>query len=181
VCGRALRAGSPHAPRDGIGAKDTAFGRRPRSAQGRRVDPIGVPRRRERSRACDSTWSPLVVRAGRLAQAPHLESLGSLNNARRGFFDAADFDAVVSELPEDLRPVMRFAYCTGWRVHSEVLPLTWRDVDLDAGLVRLEPGTKKNSEGHAFPFDALPALKALLEAQRARTTAVERATDAIVP
>jgi len=76
---------------------------------------------------------------------------------------------------------MRFAYCTGWRVHSEVLPLTWRDVDLDAGLARLEPGTKKNGEGHAFPFDALPALKALLEAQRARTTAVERATDAIVP
>jgi integrase len=123
----------------------------------------------------------LAVRAGRLAQAPHLESLGSLNNARRGFFDAADFEAVVAALPDDLKPVMRFAYWTGWRVQSEVLPLTWRDVDLDAGVVRLEPGTTKNAEGRAFPFDALPALKALLYEQRARTTTLERSTGTIVP
>jgi integrase len=76
---------------------------------------------------------------------------------------------------------MRFASCTGWRVQSEVLTLTWANVDLDAGLVRLEPGTTKNSEGRAFPFDALPALAALLHEQRARTAAVERATGALVP
>ena len=85
-----------------------------------------------------------------------------------------------STLPDDLRPVMRFAYCTGWRVQSEVLPLTWRDVDLDAGVVRLEPETTKNAEGRAFPFDALPARAALLREQRARTAALERATGAIV-
>ena len=54
-------------------------------------------------------------------------------------------------------------------------------MDVDAGVVRLEPGMTKNREGRAFPFDALPALKTLLEAQRARATALERATGAIVP
>jgi hypothetical protein len=45
------------------------------------------------------------------------------------------------------RPVVTFAYVTGWRINSEVLPLQWRQVDLKAGEVRLVPGTTKNMEG----------------------------------
>jgi site-specific recombinase XerD len=101
-------------------------------------------------------------------------------NARQGFFEPVDFAAVLAELPEDLRPVMRFGYLTGWRVRSEVLPLQWRQVDFNAGIVRLEPNTTKNDEGRVFPFDALPELAALLREQRERTTAVERRTGAIV-
>jgi len=37
-----------------------------------------------------------------------------------------------------------FAYITGWRVPSEVLPLEWRQVDLDAGTVQLDSGQTKN-------------------------------------
>lgn len=102
-------------------------------------------------------------------------------NARSGFFERGDVEAILAELPEYLRPVIRFGYLTGWRVQSEVLPLTWRQVDLDAGIVRLEPNTTKNDEGRVFPFDALPELRALLEDRRRATTAVERATGAIVP
>lgn len=123
----------------------------------------------------------IAVRAGRLAQAPHLESLGKLNNARQGFFEADDFDAVLDALPDYLRAPMQFAYFTGWRVQSEVLPLTWAQVDLDAGMARLEPGTTKNDEGRAFPIGALPALQELVEAQREQTTALEKATGVIVP
>jgi len=47
-------------------------------------------------------------------------------------------------VPETLRPVVTFAYITGWRVPSEVLPLEWRQVDLDAGTVRLDSGQTKN-------------------------------------
>ena len=50
---------------------------------------------------------------------------------------------------------------TGWRRRSEVLPLTWAQVDFAGGFVRLEPGTTKNSEGRAFPL--IPELRALLE------------------
>jgi len=54
-------------------------------------------------------------------------------------------------------------------------------VDFQAGVVRLEPRSTKNDEGRTFPFDALPALQRLLKRQRARTTALERATGRIIP
>ena len=53
----------------------------------------------------------------------------------------------------DLQSVMEFAYLTGWRIKSEVLPLQWGiNVDFEAGEVRLEPGTTQNDEGRVFPF-----------------------------
>lgn len=103
------------------------------------------------------------------------------HNARQGFFEAADFEAVVAELPDHLRPAVRFAYLTGWRFRSETLPLQWSRVDFAAGMVRLEPGTTKNDEGRAFPFGALPALRALLEAQRAITDETERQQGKVIP
>ena len=42
---------------------------------------------------------------------------------RKGFFEAGDFKVVLSHLPDYLRGPMEFAYLTGWRVRSEVLPL----------------------------------------------------------
>src|SRR5712692_9004401 len=64
-------------------------------------------------------------------------------NARQGFFERGDFEAIRDELPEPLRPLMAFIYWTGWR-KQEVLGLTWEQVDLHGGTVRLEPGTNKN-------------------------------------
>lgn len=63
-----------------------------------------------------------------------------------------------------IRPVVRFAYITGWRIASEVLPLQWRHVDFEARVVRLDPHTTKNDEGRTFPFTE--ALAGLLEGQR---------------
>ena len=68
-------------------------------------------------------------------------------------------------LPEEIRPVAKFAYITGWRVKSEVLTREWRHVDLKAGEIRLEPGTTKNREGRTFPFTS--ELRTLVEAQHA--------------
>lgn len=76
---------------------------------------------------------------------------------------------------------MTFAYCTGWRTPSEVLPLTWAQVDFAAGVVRLEPGTTKNREGRTFPFAVLPQLEAVLRTQREYTTAVERRLGCVIP
>ena len=52
---------------------------------------------------------------------------------------------MLKHLPDDLRPVVEFAYITGWRMKSEVLPLEWRQVDFKAGTVRLETGTTKRT------------------------------------
>jgi len=41
--------------------------------------------------------------------------------------------------PAYAQPAATFAYITGWRLKSEILPLQWRQIDLKAGVVRLDP------------------------------------------
>ena len=60
-----------------------------------------------------------------------------------------------------------------------MLPLQWRQVDFQAGTVRLEPGTTKNKDGRTFYLT--PELRACLEAQRAATEALQRQTGRIIP
>ena len=124
----------------------------------------------------------LAVRARRLPlSAKPFISTPDPHNARAGFFEEADFRAVLAALPKPLRPAFQFAYWTGWRVQDEVLALTWAQVDFTAGTVRLEPETTKSGEGRTFPFSALPELAKLLRAQREHTSAVERRLDRLVP
>jgi integrase len=65
----------------------------------------------------------------------------------------------------ELANVVRFAFATGWRTASEVLPLEWRHVDWQARTVRLDPGTTKNGEGRSFPFTT--AIEKVLKDQLA--------------
>jgi integrase len=92
-------------------------------------------------------------------------------NVRKGFFERNQFDSVVAHLPDALRPVVAFAYITGWRINSEVLPLDLRQVDFAAGEVRLDPGTTKNDEGRTFPFTH--DLRTLLQHQKATVDALK--------
>ena len=121
-----------------------------------------------------------AVRAGKLITAPYIEMLRE-DNARQGFFEREQFEAVRRHLPATVRPVITFAYLTGWRIPSEVLTLQWHQVDFTAGVVRLDVGTTKNGEGRTFPFGGLPELRALLDAQRVMTEAEEKATGKIIP
>jgi hypothetical protein len=54
-------------------------------------------------------------------------------------------------------------------------------MDDKAGVIRLEPGTTKNSDGRSFPFAKLPELAAMLAAQRAATLALVREQGRIIP
>jgi integrase len=122
----------------------------------------------------------LAIKANLLIAKPHIPMLRE-QNVRIGFFERPDFDAVRAQLPEAEQAVVTFAYLTGWR-GSEVLGLQWRQVDLEAGTVRLDPGTTKNGEGRLFPFGHhLPELAELLQVQRRRTDAVEKAKGLICP
>src|SRR5690242_8934225 len=103
---------------------------------------------------------------------PHIP-IAREHNARQGFFEPDQFAAVLQHLPPAFQSVAQFAYITGWRWISEILPLTWAQVDFDADEVRLEPGTTKNGEGRTFPFT--DALRDLLTAQRAEHDALKRA------
>lgn len=93
----------------------------------------------------------LAVRAGRLVQCPHVPMLQE-RNTRRGFLEADQITAICAALPEEVRPVVKFAYATGWRTRSEVLPLEWRNIDWTGRCVRLDAHTTKNGEARSFPF-----------------------------
>lgn len=120
----------------------------------------------------------LAIKAGLLLSKPHIPMLKE-PPARSGFFEPEQFSAVLSHLPEPLRPMMTFAYITGWRVMSEVRPLQWRQVDFGAGRVRLDPGTTKNGQGRTFPMSV--DLRDLLHDQRKATTALEKEYKRVIP
>lgn len=48
------------------------------------------------------------------------------DNVRAGFFEHQQYLSVLPHLPETMRPVVTFAYVTGWGINSEILPLQWR-------------------------------------------------------
>jgi len=114
---------------------------------------------------------------GKLLRVPRIAMLKE-PPPRSGFFEDHQHRSVFKHLPSYLQPVAEFLYLTGWR-KNEVLELPWSSVDFKGGVVRLEPGTTKSGEGRNFPM--FPALRGLLESQRAYTDSVQRERGRIVP
>jgi integrase len=98
---------------------------------------------------------------------------------RQGFFEAEQYEAVRRRLPEDLQTAAAIAYTFGWRTQSEVLTLTRAQVDLEAGGIRLNPGTTKNDDGRVVYMT--PELRRLVAAQVARVRELEREMGRIIP
>lgn len=127
----------------------------------------------------------ILKRAFRLAEkagksvCPPFPTL-RVSNTRAGFFEEDQFRAVLSHLPDEIQPVVTLAYFTGWRIRSEVLPMQWRQVDLSAGTIRLEPGTTKNEEGRFFPFSMHRELVELFREQRRRTSELEAKKERLI-
>ena len=84
---------------------------------------------------------------------------------------------MLAHLPEHTVPFVRFLALTGWR-RGEALGLQWRNVDLQAGVLRIEQ--TKNNEPRTLPFAALPALDELLKVQRVSAKRIERELRRIV-
>ncbi len=122
----------------------------------------------------------LAERAGRVTHRPHIDMLPE-SDPRGGFFEREQFEAVLEQLPGYLKPVMRVAFLTGWRVPSEILTRQQHHLDLRAGVLRLDPSESKNREARIFPLAALPELREILEEQIERTRTFEVATERIVP
>jgi integrase len=130
--------------------------------------------------ACLRRMLNLAVRAGKLSSRPYIPTM-RVQNVRTGFFEADEFEAVHTRLPDYLQAPVEFMYLTGWRSKSEVLTLRWPQVDFEQGAVRLEVGSTKNLDGREFPFFALPQLETLLRQQRQITSALEREQDRVIP
>jgi integrase len=100
------------------------------------------------------------------------------NNVRQGFVTDEQFEEIVKHLPEQIRPVVRMAYITGWRTRSEIVPLQWKQIDFKRGTVRLEPGTTKNREGREIFMTG--ALRRVLEAQREVTDLLQKELGCVI-
>jgi len=92
----------------------------------------------------------LAAQAGKLMFRPHIPLLKE-NNTRKGCLSASSSMRSRRNFPVHMRRIAGFAYVTGWRTPSGILPLEWRQVDLKAGEVRLDPGTTKNDDGRVRP------------------------------
>ena len=119
----------------------------------------------------------MTIQAGKLVHKPPFPKLRE-NNVRAGFFERGAVLGGAKHLPTSIQPVVTFAYVTGWRINSEVLPLQWRQVDLKLGEVRLDPGTTKNLEGRVFYLTF--ELKELLKVQRNAADRIQRRKGIIV-
>jgi integrase len=146
-----------------------------------------VARRRAEGKAANTVNVELATlrRALRLAQElGHLASVPTIRSLRpapprSGFFEPGEFEAVAQELPPDLALVARIGYTYGWRLTDEVLPLTRSQVDLEAGTLRLQPGSTKNGDGRIVYLT--PELKATLIEQLGRVHALERELSRVIP
>jgi integrase len=98
---------------------------------------------------------------------------------RQGFFEREQYDAVRRNLQSDHQVATAIAHTYGWRMQSEVLALERRQLDLEAGTLRLEPGTTKNDDGRVVYLT--PELTGLLAAQVERVRALEQEMGQIIP
>ena len=121
----------------------------------------------------------LAYEHGTLLRLPILRKLKEAPPPREGFFEPAAYLAVRRRLPEDLQLAVTIAYIYGWRMRSEVVALARRQVDLDAGTLRLEPDSTKNDDGRLVYLT--PELKALLAGHVERVKALERRLGRILP
>jgi integrase len=106
-----------------------------------------------------------------LSLAPFIPRLSEVGNERQGFFETANFEAVVAQLPEYLRDFSRFGFVTGWRKGS-IESLRWADVGEDVIYLRAE--NSKTRKPETMPLEG--ELQDIIN--RRRAAAVLKSDDA---
>lgn len=114
---------------------------------------------------------------GRGVQTAAGRESGTARLARSGNALDCESRGVLAPLSLETAAVAEFLYWTGWR-KSEALGLEWRNLDLKAGILRIEDS--KSGAPRTLHFRALPDLAALIERQRDRTDTVQNARGLIV-
>ncbi len=87
------------------------------------------------------------------------------NPPREGFFEHDEYLKVRAQLSPGFQDILDFAYYSGWR-KSEILGLTWAEVDLNGGVIRLPARRSKTRAGRVLPIS--PPLKKVLDRRWAR-------------
>ena len=105
----------------------------------------------------------LAIRRGVLERMPLFPKRLEENPPRDGFFEHGDYLKVRAQLPRSYQDVLDFAYYSGWR-RNEILGLTWDEVDVHGGVIRLTPRRSKTRTGRVLPIS--PPLQRVLQRRR---------------
>lgn len=119
----------------------------------------------------------LRLASPRLPRVP-LVDMPRVDNARQGFFEEEDLQAVLPHLPPHARNLVEFLYLTGWR-SGEAFGLQWGDVNWKRQTVLLRDS--KNREPRIFPFKYHPRLEEVLRHQHDEVSRWEHANSRICP
>src|SRR5260370_41799388 len=93
----------------------------------------------------------LAIRRGLLERMPLFPKRLEENPPRDGFFEHDEYLKVRAQAPASYQDVLDFAYYSGWR-RNEILHLTWDEVDLAGGVIRLTPRRSKTKTGRVLPI-----------------------------
>ncbi|MGA2466326.1 MAG: site-specific integrase [Thermodesulfobacteriota bacterium] len=111
---------------------------------------------------CLKTMVNRGVRHGKLKENP-MAGVKKLieNNVRMRILTKEEFEKLLSSCNFHLRPVVQMAYYMGLRL-SEILFLTWPEVDLKKGFIRLSAKRTKTDSSRNIPIH--PEVRMALEA-----------------
>jgi integrase len=138
-----------------------------------RVRDYQLHRRKQRAEAATinretsalSRMFQLAIRRGLLERMPLFPKRLEENPPRDGFFEHDEYLNVRAHAPASYQDVLDFAYYSGWR-RNEILHLTWAEVDLVGGVIRLSPRRSKTRTGRVLPISA--PLRTVLERRQRR-------------
>lgn len=116
----------------------------------------------------------MAEKLGWLKERPEIERLEE-PPARDSFLEPQEFNALLSYVPDYIRPALRFRYITGWR-SAEIAELTPDNLNFREGMIRLNVGTTKSGAGREFNMDVIPHLRTILSRQLEETRQFEAAT-----
>jgi integrase len=103
----------------------------------------------------------VAIRNKQISQQPFIPRLSEVGNERQGFFETADFETVITKLPEYLRDFCRFGFLTGWRKGS-IQSLRWADVG--DGIIYLRAKNSKTRKPETMPLEG--ELASIIERRR---------------
>ena len=101
----------------------------------------------------------IALDGGVLVWRPRFPGRLKERKPREGFFEHSEYLAVRAHLPEGYQAVLDFGYLSGWRLR-EITGLPWSEVDLQAGVVTLDP--ERSKSGAARTLYINPLLREVL-------------------
>jgi integrase len=120
---------------------------------GRTPSTLTKPATVNREIACFKTIFNKAVKDGKAERNPAQGvKLLKENNERDRVLSMEEYARLLTRCPVHIKPLVKLAYHTGMR-QGEILGLTWGQMDLKDGFIRLHPEHTKTNEGRLVPLN----------------------------